>query len=91
MAGANIVFGGGSFGFGGELSVKENAEEVLDVLEQEGVKDIDTAQAYGMSDSLCAISHIAFLASAMSTKQTISATMSHPPAPTLLVNTDLGT
>lgn len=51
-SGAKIVFGGAVFGFGGEFSQQETAEEGLKVLEEEGVKVIDTAQAYGTSEEM---------------------------------------
>jgi aflatoxin B1 aldehyde reductase len=51
-SGARLIYGGAPFGYGGELSVQEKAEEVLNVLKQEGVKSIDTAQAYGTSEEM---------------------------------------
>jgi aflatoxin B1 aldehyde reductase len=49
-SGAKIVFGGAVFGYGGFFSKQDNAAEALKVLQEEGVKTIDTAQSYGTSE-----------------------------------------
>ena len=47
-----VIFGGGGLGYpGGSWSTKENIAELLNVLEEEHVKVIDTAQAYGASET----------------------------------------
>ena len=47
-----IVFGGGVFNATSGFPTPEEVEKVLKVLEEEGVKVIDTAQAYGTSEEL---------------------------------------
>jgi hypothetical protein len=55
-----IIFGGGGLGHPeGGWSTKENIEELLKVLEEEGIKVIDTAQAYGASETFLGESNAA--------------------------------
>jgi aflatoxin B1 aldehyde reductase len=47
-----IVFGGAAFGAAVDFSTPEQVEDALNVLEKEGIKAIDTAQAYGTSEEM---------------------------------------
>jgi aryl-alcohol dehydrogenase-like predicted oxidoreductase len=54
MVNANlkIIWGGGAFNAFGEFSTPEKVEGVLKVLDEEGVKVIDTGKVYGTSEEL---------------------------------------
>jgi len=52
MAGLKIVFGGGSINVGGAFPDVDATKAALKVLEENGVKNIDTAQLYGESERL---------------------------------------
>ncbi|OAP64030.1 hypothetical protein AYL99_00002 [Fonsecaea erecta] len=50
-----LVFGGGSIGLeasGGSFSLVEDVEELLSILQMEGIEQIDTAQLYSTSEQL---------------------------------------
>jgi aflatoxin B1 aldehyde reductase len=47
----DFVFGGGSIASDGAYSNAEAVKELLDVLEHEGIKQIDSAQLYGNGTS----------------------------------------
>jgi aflatoxin B1 aldehyde reductase len=51
MAGLKIVFGGGSINAGGAYRDVDATKAVLKVLEDNGIKNIDTAQLYGESEA----------------------------------------
>ncbi|KIW06808.1 uncharacterized protein PV09_02488 [Verruconis gallopava] len=52
MAGLKIVFGAASFNPGGNFPTLDDARSVLNILEQNDVRNLDTAQLYGESESI---------------------------------------
>jgi len=53
-SGIKVIFGGGGFGYNPQASFSgvEGVKQALDILEANGVKNIDTAQLYGDSEKL---------------------------------------
>jgi aryl-alcohol dehydrogenase-like predicted oxidoreductase len=52
MGGLKVVFGAAGFNPGQNYPTLEDAKVLLDLLEQNGVKNLDTAQLYGESESV---------------------------------------